>query len=132
MPFRCHIAVTCRRCPYLTGITSHILGGHADRRIVVGGALIRLDGLVGDGFILTGGVDKAVLGAVSLRDYRDDSQDVAVSVHLHAFLGFQADGVVDRLVAHHLASADVHEADRLTGRDDRCHILIDREELHPL
>ena len=132
MTFGVHIAITSRRSPYLTGITCHVLSRHTDGRIVIGCALVHLDGLVGDGFILMGGVDKAVLGAVSLRDYRDNGQNVSVAVHLHAFFGLQTDSVVDRLVAHDLTRTDVHETDRFAGRDDSCHILIDREELHAL
>ena len=77
-------------------------------------------------------VYQRILTAVSLCHNGNYSQDVSVSVYLHAFLGLQANGIVDRLVTNNLVGTDVHKTYRLTGSDDGGDILIDSKKLHAI
>ena len=111
MLFGAHITDASCRVPDGSCVLCHLLGGHADGRIVVGNLLFRQYLLVGDGLLKPGRIDEGILGTVAFSNDGDDSEHVTVGMNIRTFLGLQPDGVVDGLVADNFVRTDVNETD---------------------
>src|SRR5574344_3069972 len=130
MLFGAHITDASRRVPDGSCVLSHLLGGHADRRIVVGNLLLWKNLLIGDSFLQSGSIDESILGTIAFGHYGNNSKHIAIGMYVRTFLGFQANGVVDWLVANNFVGTDVNETDRFRSCDDSSHLLVEGKLFH--